>query len=34
MDFVLKNVDIHESVKNIRIIFGLAVFAWMHLYLR
>jgi len=34
MDFVLKNLDIHESMKNIRIIFGLAVFAWMHLYLR
>jgi hypothetical protein len=34
MDFVLKNEDIRESMKNIRMIFGLTVVAWMHLYLR
>jgi len=34
MDFVLKNEDIQESMKNIRMIFGMAVVAWMHLYLR
>jgi hypothetical protein len=34
MDFVLKNEDMQESMKNIRMIFALAVVAWMHLYLR
>jgi hypothetical protein len=34
MDFVLKNEDIRESMKNIRMIFGMAVVVWMHLYLR
>jgi hypothetical protein len=34
MNFVLKNEDIQESMKNIRMIFGMAVVAWMHLYLR
>jgi len=34
MDLVLKNEDIQESMKNIRMIFAMAVVAWMHLYLR
>ena len=34
MDFAIKNEDIHESMKNIRMIFGMVVVAWMHLYLR
>jgi hypothetical protein len=34
MDFVVKKEDIQESMKNVRMIFGLAVVTWMHLYLR
>jgi len=33
-DFVLKNEDMKESMKNVRMIFALVVVAWMHLYLR
>ncbi|XP_021928008.1 uncharacterized protein LOC110833823 isoform X2 [Zootermopsis nevadensis] len=34
MDFVNKREDIQETMKNVRMIFGMAVVAWMHLYLR
>ena len=34
MDFVLKNEDMQESMKNVRMIFGMGVIAWIHLYLR
>jgi hypothetical protein len=34
INFVLKNEDMRESMKNIPMIFALAVVAWMHLYLR
>ena len=34
MDFVLKNEDLQESMKNVRIMAGMAFVAWMHLYLR
>jgi uncharacterized metal-binding protein len=34
MDFVLKNEDMQESMKNVRMIAGMAVVAWIHLYLR
>jgi hypothetical protein len=34
MDFVIKNEDMQESMKNIRMIAGMGVAAWMHLYLR
>jgi hypothetical protein len=34
MDFVVKTDDIQESMKNVRMIFGMAVVAWLHLYLR
>jgi hypothetical protein len=33
MDFVLKNEDMRESMKNDRMIFGMAVVAWVQLYL-
>jgi hypothetical protein len=34
MDFVVKRDDMLESMKSVRIIFGMAVVAWIHLYLR
>jgi hypothetical protein len=32
--FALKRDDMVESMKNLRIIFAMALVAWMHLYLR
>ena len=34
MDFVAKKDNIEESMKNVRMVFGMAVLSWMHLYLR
>ena len=34
MDFVLKNEDMQESMKNVRMIFGMAVVTWILLYIR
>jgi hypothetical protein len=34
MDYVVKRDDMVESMKNVRMIFGMAVIGWMHLYLR
>jgi hypothetical protein len=34
IDFVFRTDDILESMENVRMIFGMAVIAWMHLYLR
>jgi len=34
IDSAVKRDDIVESMKNVRMIFGMAVVAWMHLYIR
>jgi hypothetical protein len=34
LDYVFSTDEMHESMKNVRMIFGMAVVAWMHLYLR
>jgi hypothetical protein len=34
VELVLKNEDIQESMKNVRVMFGMVVIAWIHLYLR
>jgi hypothetical protein len=34
LDFVFKEQELHESMKNVRMICGMAVVAMMHLYLR
>jgi hypothetical protein len=34
LDYVFKKQELHESMKNVRMIFGMAVVAMMHLYLR
>jgi hypothetical protein len=34
VELVLKNEDIQESMKNVRMMFAMAVIAWIHLYLR
>lgn len=34
MDFVVKRDDIEETMKNVRMSFGMAVLSWMHFYLR
>jgi hypothetical protein len=34
LDCVFKQQELHESMKNVRMIFGMAVVAMMHLYLR
>jgi hypothetical protein len=34
MDFAVKIDDMVESMKNVRMIFGMAVVGWIHLYLR
>jgi hypothetical protein len=34
MDFVLKKENMNESMKTLRLLFGLAFIAWLHLYLR
>jgi hypothetical protein len=34
MDVVLKNEDMQETMKNIRLISAIAVDVWLHLYLR
>jgi len=34
MDVVLKNEDMQETMKNVRLISAIAVDVWLHLYLR
>jgi hypothetical protein len=34
LDYIFKMEDLHESMKNVRMIFGTAVVVMMHLYLR
>jgi len=34
IELVLKNEDMQESMKSVRVIFGLGFVAWIHLYLR
>jgi hypothetical protein len=34
MDYVVKKDDIEEAMKNVRMLFGMAVLTWMHSYLR
>jgi hypothetical protein len=34
LDCLFKKQELHESMKNVRMIFGMAVVAMMHLYLR
>jgi hypothetical protein len=34
LDFVAKEGGIEDSTENVRIVFGMSVVAWMHLYLR
>jgi hypothetical protein len=34
LDWVFNKQELHESMKNVRMIFGMAVVAMMHLYLR
>jgi hypothetical protein len=34
MDYVVKRDDIDETMKNVRMLFGMPVISWMHCYLR
>jgi hypothetical protein len=34
IDFIIKKDDMVESMKNVRMIVGMVVVAWTHLYLR